>query len=79
MHGAPYHVLAAANSDPATGGSGENEPAATVQHYGEGRVFHCILGHVWRDGPMDTFENEDFQRLLLRGCEWAAAGDVAGD
>ena len=25
---------------------------------------------------MDTFENPDFQRILLRGCEWAATGEV---
>ena len=24
-----------------------------------------------------TFENRDFQTLLLRGCEWAATGDCA--
>jgi type 1 glutamine amidotransferase len=47
-----------------------------VREYGKGRVFHCIAGHVWEGGPMDTFENPDFQRVLLRGCEWAATGAV---
>ena len=48
-----------------------------VKTHGEGRVFHCILGHVWREDPvMDTFESSDFQRTLLRGCEWAPTGDV---
>ena len=84
MHDAPCRVLATAWSDPETGGTGSDEPMMTVQQYGEGRVYHHVMGHVWPGDPneskgcsMATFENEDFQRTLLRGCEWAATGDVA--
>lgn len=76
MHDAPYETLAVAHSSLESGGTGRDEPALVVRTYGKGRVFHNILGHVWRDGVMDTFENPDFQRLLLRGCEWAATGEV---
>lgn len=74
MHDAPYHVLATAYSSPESRGTGKNEPVLLVKTCGKGRVFHCILGHVWVGGPMDTFNNADFQRILLRGCEWAATG-----
>ena len=84
MHDAPCHVLATAYSDPETGGTGNHEPMMTVQQYGDGRVYHHVLGHVWPGDPegnptcsMMTFENPDFQKALLRGCEWAATGDVA--
>ncbi|MBT3268749.1 ThuA domain-containing protein [Candidatus Poribacteria bacterium] len=76
LHDAPYRTLAASYSDPATGGTGDIEPMVIVKNYGEGRVFHDILGHVWAGGGMDTFESAEFQRLLIRGCEWAATGSV---
>jgi len=83
MHDAPYHVLATAYSAPDTGGTGNDEPMMTVQHYGNGRVYHHVMGHVWPGDPaknkgcsMMTFENPMFQKTLLRGCEWAATGDV---
>lgn len=76
MHRAPYRVLATAFSSPESGGTGRDEPVLLVKRYGRGRVFHCILGHAWAGGVMDTFENPDFQRLLLRGCLWAATGRV---
>ncbi len=55
-----------------------------VTRYGEGRVFHQVLGHVWPENfggnykgyTMATFENAGFQRSLLRGSEWAATGTV---
>jgi hypothetical protein len=28
---------------------------------------------------MRTFENDGFQKLLVRGCEWAATGEVTSD
>ena len=86
MHGVPYHVLATAYSDPAKGGTGRDEPVMVVTQYGEGRVYHHVLGHVWPGDPsgdykgatMATFENEGFQQALIRGCEWAATGAVTG-
>ena len=76
MHKTPYHVIATAFSSPESGGTGTDEPMLVVKTYGRGRVFHCILGHVWAGGGMDTFENPDFHRVLARGCEWAATGAV---
>lgn len=77
MHNAPYYVLATAYSDPATGGSGRDEPMLVVKTYGKGRVFHNILGHVWEGGDMSALEDPQFVNILLRGCEWAATGNVA--
>jgi len=79
-HDVPYHVLAAAYSDPVKGGTGNDEPVMVVTQYGKGRVYHHVLGHVWPGDPngeykgasMITFENEGFQQSLLRGSEWAA-------
>lgn len=80
MHGAPYHVLATAYSSPEKHGTGKDEPMMVVTRYGEGRVFHMILGHValvYPEGAtMVSFENPPFQRALLRGAEWAATGEV---
>jgi type 1 glutamine amidotransferase len=83
MHGVDFRILASAYSDPATKGTGRHEPVMAVQQYGKGRVYHHVLGHVWPGDPakgkgmtMTTFENEGFQKSLLRGCEWAATGSV---
>ncbi|HUU60313.1 MAG TPA: ThuA domain-containing protein [Phycisphaerae bacterium] len=84
MHGVDCHVLATAYSNPETGGTGNSEPVMIVTQYGKGRVYHHVLGHVWPGDPaggnrgatMITFENQAFQRSLLRGCEWAATGRV---
>jgi len=80
LHGVPYHVLATAYSDPAKGGTGKDEPVMVTTQYGEGRVYHSVLGHVWPGDPngaykgasMITFENAGFQEQLIRGAEWAA-------
>ena len=76
MHNTPFHLLATAYSSPDEGGTGNDEPMLVVKEYGRGRVFHDILGHVWSGAVMDTFENPDFQRVLLRGCQWAAGEKV---
>lgn len=76
MHGVPYRVLATAWSNPEKGGTGRDEPVMVVTNYGEGRVYHHVLGHVWEGGDMQALENEGFQKALVRGCEWAATGDV---
>ena len=64
-------VLASAFSDPATGGTGRDEPMLMVLNYGDGRVFHTTLGHA--DYSMDCV---GFITTLLRGTEWAATGKV---
>ena len=76
MHDVDCRVLATAFSSPEQGGSGNDEPMMVATQYGKGRVYHHVLGHVYGGGPMTTFENEAFQNSLLRGCEWAATGDV---
>ncbi len=64
-------VLATAYADPATGGSGEHEPMIFTVTYGKGRVFHTPMGH-----SPETMHCVGFITTLLRGCEWAATGDV---
>lgn len=78
MHEAPYRVLATAYSDPATGGTGQDEPMVIVQQYGKGRIFHTPLGHVWRGVEASRISHLDsqFRTLVVRGTEWAARGEV---
>jgi len=85
LHGAAYHLLATAYSDPDKGGTGEHEPILITTRYGQGRVFHTTLGHVWphdfgnaeyKGASLIAFQNKGFQETLLRGCEWAATGAV---
>ncbi len=68
-------VLAAAYADPSTysdpdRAAGEYEPILMAIRYGQGRVFHTVLGHNL-DAMGDTF-----RVTLQRGAEWAATGDV---
>ena len=77
MHDVPLHVLATAYSSPDKGGTGNDEPVLIVTSYGQGRVYHNALGHVWKGGGMEAFEDPWFQQSLLRGCQWAATGEVA--
>lgn len=67
-------VLATAYSDPATGGTGRDEPMLMALDFGQGRVFHTTLGHA--DYSMDC---AGFATTLLRGTEWAATGKVTID
>lgn len=84
MHNVPTHVIASAYSAPEKGGTGKHEPVMVTTQYGKGRVYHHVLGHVWKGDPngaykgasMIAFENPTFRRTLLRGCEWAATGAV---
>jgi len=78
MHGTEYRVLADALSAKDTGGTGEREPMIIVKEFGQGRVFHTPLGHVWKGQPDTRASHEDpqFANLILRGTEWAATGDV---
>lgn len=65
------NVVASAYSDPDTGGSGKNQPIVITLNYGQGRVFHNMLGHT-----TEAFTGAGFQHLLVRGTEWAATGKV---
>jgi type 1 glutamine amidotransferase len=64
-------VLAIAYSDPATGGSGEEEPLILTRTYGKGRVFHTMLGH-----DLEAMNCVGFITTYQRGAEWAASGKV---
>jgi type 1 glutamine amidotransferase len=64
-------VLASALSDPATGGTGVDEPMLMTIAYGKGRVFHTALGHA-----ADAIKCAGFAVTLQRGTEWAATGKV---
>ena len=77
MHDVPLHVLATAYSSPDQRGTGKDEPVLIVTTYGQGRVFHNALGHVWTGSGMDAFEDPWFQQSLIRGSQWAATGEVS--
>jgi uncharacterized protein len=76
---AAHKTIAVSHSSKESGGSGKDEPMILVGEYGRGRVFHTPLGHVWK-GKEETKSSQNdwqFHRVLARGCEWAATGDVA--
>lgn len=64
---APITVLIEADSD----WSKKTEPLAFTVEYGKGRVFHETLGH-----DAKAVNNPMVQKLIQRGCEWAATGKV---
>jgi type 1 glutamine amidotransferase len=64
-------VLATAFSDPATGGTGNNEPIVWVARLGGGRTVHLTLGH-----DLSAMSQPGFEAALVRGTEWAASGQV---
>ncbi|MCC8199451.1 MAG: ThuA domain-containing protein [Tannerellaceae bacterium] len=70
-------VLFTAHSDVESGGSGREEPLMFTVTYGDGRIFHTMLGHAGeslKDNP--AMQCTGFQVTLLRGAEWAATGNV---
>lgn len=75
---AKFHLLAQSFSDPATGGTGKDEPMAFTLSYGKGRIFATPLGHVWENSPetKGTVCDPNFRILVCRGTEWAATGAV---
>lgn len=69
--------LFTAYSDPATGGSGREEPMIFTVDYGKGRVFHTMLGHAGESvDNCPAMQCAGFQITLLRGAEWSATGKV---
>ncbi|NLP10300.1 ThuA domain-containing protein [bacterium] len=65
------HVLCRAFSAPEHKGSGQYEPVALVTHFGKGRCFYSVLGH-----DVQAMSSPGWQKLMLRGTEWAATGRV---
>lgn len=64
-------ILATAYSDPATGGSGRDEPVLFTIRYERGRVFCTTLGH-----DPEAMKSGGFVATFQRGAEWAATGRV---
>jgi type 1 glutamine amidotransferase len=64
---APINVLVEADSD----WSKKTEPLVFTVEYGKGRVFHETFGH-----DAKALQNPTVQKLIQRGCEWAATGKV---
>jgi uncharacterized protein len=64
---APITVLVEADSD----WSKKTEPLVFTIEYGKGRVFHEAFGH-----DVKAVNNPTVQKLIQRGCEWAATGKV---
>lgn len=67
---AEIEVLASAYSE----WSGKVEPIVFTKTYGKGRVLQNVLGH-----GLDSKQNPSYQKLLCRGVEWAATGEVTLD
>jgi uncharacterized protein len=64
-------ILATTYADPAQKGTGRHEPMIITLAYGKGRVFHTPMGH-----GNDSQECVGFITTFIRGCEWAATGQV---
>ena len=60
---APIHVVAKATSKV----DKKEYPMAFVLNYGQGRVFHTVLGHDTR-----AYASPGVEELLRRGCVWAS-------
>ncbi|MEM6259081.1 MAG: ThuA domain-containing protein [Planctomycetota bacterium] len=64
-------ILATAYSAKDKKGTGRHEPALMTIAYGEGRVFHTVLGHA-----VKHIKEGSFVTTFARGTEWAATGKV---
>ena len=64
-------VLATGKDATKRGKTNRHEPMLMVVEYGEGRVFHTTLGH-----ESYSCEGVGFITTFLRGCQWAATGEV---
>jgi type 1 glutamine amidotransferase len=68
-------VLATATQSVKNGGMGREEPVLFTVSYGKGRIFHTVMGDVWKTS-YKTIQCGGFITTLLRGTEWAATGQV---
>jgi uncharacterized protein len=69
-------ILAYACDDKKFNGTGRNEPLLLTISYGEGRIFHTMLGNVGGEVYPPALECAGFITTLQRGAEWAATGKV---
>jgi type 1 glutamine amidotransferase len=54
----------------------KNEPMLMTITYGEGRIFHTMLGHAGGGNFFPAMECAGFVTTTQRGTEWAATGEV---
>ncbi len=68
-------VLATAYSDKSKDpkNTGKDEPVIWVANVGKGRVVENVLGH-----DVEAMQDPVFQKLMVRGVEWAATGGADG-
>ncbi len=59
--------------------TGKNEPMLMTITYGEGRIFHTVLGHAGGGIFFPAMECAGFVTTTQRGAEWAATGKVTQD
>ena len=72
-------ILATAYADSAKGGSvatNRDEPVLMTIKYGNGRIFHTVLGHAGTAEKNPAMECVGFIATFQRGTEWAASGRV---
>jgi uncharacterized protein len=67
-------ILATAFAAEDKKGTGRHEPMIMTIDYGKGRVFHTPMGHAGY-----SMECVGFETVFVRGCEWAATGEVTED
>ncbi len=64
-------ILATTYSSEKYDGTGRNEPILMTVKYGNGRVFHSVMGH-----HKLALSCVGFMTTFIRGCEWAATKKV---
>ena len=64
-------ILATAYAAPDKKGTDRHEPKLMTIDYDQGRIFHTTMGH-----DAVSFSGVGFITTLVRGCEWAATGEV---
>lgn len=65
-------ILATAYSSEKFSGSRRNEPVLMTVKFGQGRVFHSVMGH-----QQIALSCVGFMTTFVRGCEWAAKRKVS--
>jgi hypothetical protein len=68
------HVVAAAYSDPETGGTGNDEPMVWTAPFGRGRIAYTTLGH-----DPAALAPPGVVAVFTRGVEWAATGTAPAE
>lgn len=64
-------ILATTFSSEKYEGTNRHEPALMTVEYGDGHVFHTIMGH-----HKQALSCVGFMTTFIRGCEWAANKQV---